>query len=77
MRTFSALDEHSVEGKGDYQLSFSAFGREHSLKIGGLGRQTTRNSDIRSYSISAPGAGDNVTLLDPRTDLRRALPSAR
>jgi outer membrane receptor protein involved in Fe transport len=65
VRTFSALSEHSLEGKGDYQFSFSAFGREHSLKLGGLGRQTTRNSDVRAYSISAPGAGDSVTLLDP------------
>jgi TonB-dependent receptor len=64
VRTFSALDEHSVEGKGDYHWGFNAFGREHSLKIGGLERQTTRTSDVRSYSISAPGAGDSVTLLD-------------
>jgi outer membrane receptor protein involved in Fe transport len=65
VRTFSALDEHSVEGKGDYQWSFNALGREHALKIGGLGRQTTRSSDVRAYSISAPGAGDSVTLLEP------------
>src|SRR5262249_2854427 len=52
------------EGKSDYQFSFNAFGRDHLLKIGGLGRRTTRNSDIRAYSISAPGAGDSVTTLD-------------
>lgn len=65
VRTFSALDEHSLEGKGDYQLSFNAFGRDLLLKLGGLQRRTTRTSDIRAYSISAPGAGDSVTLLDP------------
>jgi outer membrane receptor protein involved in Fe transport len=64
VRTFSALSEHSVESKGDYQWNFSGFGRDHSLKIGGLARQTTRNADTRAYSISAPGAGDSVTTLD-------------
>lgn len=66
VRTFSALDEHSLESKGDYHWTFSAFGREHALKLGGLARQTTRMSDVRAYSISAPGAGDSVTLLDPQ-----------
>jgi outer membrane receptor protein involved in Fe transport len=65
VRTFSALDEHSLESRGDYQWNLSAFGREHALKIGGLARQTTRTSDVRAYSISAPGAGDSVTLLEP------------
>ena len=65
VRTFSALDEKSTEGKGDYQLTFSALDREHSLKLGGLMRQTSRDADTRAYSISAPGAGDNVTRLTP------------
>ncbi len=64
VRTFSTLAERSLESKADYQWSFNAFGRDHSLKLGGLGRQTTRNADTRAYSISAPGAGDSVTLLD-------------
>jgi len=64
VRTFSALSERSVESKGDYQWNFNGFGRDHSLKIGGLARQTTRNADTRAYSISAPGAGDSVTTLD-------------
>ena len=65
VRTFSSLDEHSYEGKGDYQWAFHALGREHLIKIGGLGRRTTRNADVRAYSISAPGAADSVTLLEP------------
>src|SRR5262249_15810160 len=32
VRTFSALDEHSLEGKGDYQLALHLLGREHLLK---------------------------------------------
>jgi TonB-dependent receptor len=65
VRTFSSLDEHSFEGKGDYQWSFNALGREHTLRVGGLGRETTRNSSVRAYSISAPSAADSVTLLEP------------
>ena len=64
VRTFSSLSEHSVESKGDYQWNFSDLGRDHTLKIGGLARQTTRDADTRAYSISAPGAGDSVTTLD-------------
>lgn len=65
VRTFSALNEHSLETKADYQWALSALGREHTLKVGGLARQTMRTSDVRAYSISAPGAGDSVTLLEP------------
>ncbi|HEY9226662.1 MAG TPA: TonB-dependent receptor, partial [Gemmatimonadaceae bacterium] len=64
VRTFSKLDEHSTEGKADYQLGFNAFGRDHMLKVGALTRETKRDADNRAYSISAPGAGTNVTLLD-------------
>jgi outer membrane receptor protein involved in Fe transport len=64
VRTFSSLSEHSLESKGDYQWNFNGFGRDHTLKIGGLTRQTTRDADTRAYSISAPGAGDSVTTLD-------------
>jgi TonB-dependent receptor len=64
VRTFSSLNEKSTEGKADYHFTFSALDRDHSIKIGGLGRKTTRDADTRAYSISAPGAGDNVTSLD-------------
>src|SRR5262249_31739600 len=64
VRAVSGLDGHSLGGKADYQLTINAFGREHLLKIGGLERRTTRSSDVRAYSISAPGAGDSVTTLD-------------
>ncbi len=64
VRTFSTLDEHSNEGKLNYQLSFGAVGRDHALKLGVLGRETDRDADTRAYSISAPGANTNVTTLD-------------
>lgn len=65
VRTFSTLNESNNEGKLNYQLDWSAFGRQHSVKIGALGRQTTRTADTHAYSISAPGAGDSVVRLDP------------
>jgi hypothetical protein len=65
VRTFSTLHESSNEGKLNYQLSFRAFGREHDIKVGGLGRHTNRDADTHAYSISAPGATDAVVSLDP------------
>lgn len=65
VRTFASLDERSTEAKADYGLSLQAFGLDHSIKIGGLARQTTRDADTHAYSISAPGAGDNITSLEP------------
>lgn len=65
VRTFSALDESSKEAKADYHLNFSAGGRDHAIKLGGLARQTNRAADTRAYSISAPGANDDIVRLDP------------
>ena len=65
VRTFSGLDETSNQGKLDYQLDWSALARQHFIKVGGLGRQTTRTADTHAYSISAPGAGDSVVRLEP------------
>jgi TonB-dependent receptor len=56
VRTFSTLHEQSREANGNYQFSFSALSRDHLLKVGALGRRTTRAADTRAYSISAPGA---------------------
>jgi outer membrane receptor protein involved in Fe transport len=60
VRTFSTLHEDNREAKGNYQLGFSALGRDHLLKVGALGRRTTRTADTRAYSISAPGAPRSV-----------------
>ena len=65
VRTFSNLDEHSEEGKANYQLGFTKFGRDHSLKLGGLFRYTDRNADTRAFSISAINVGPDVTTLEP------------
>lgn len=67
VRTFSGLDEGSNEGKANYQRGFNAFGREHSLKIGGLVRNTDRDADTRAFSISAINVGQEVTALDPES----------
>jgi outer membrane receptor protein involved in Fe transport len=65
VRTFSSLGENSKEGRANYQLTFSGFGREHSVKVGGLTRTTMRNADTRAYAIEAPGASDSIRALSP------------
>jgi TonB-dependent receptor len=65
VRTFSALDERSDEGKANYQLGFRALGRDHVLKLGSLVRYTDRNADTRAFSISAINVGPEVTALEP------------
>ena len=54
VRTFSTLDEHSYEGRGDYQFELGSPERSRLLKLGVLGRTTSRAADTRAYQISAP-----------------------
>ena len=65
VRTFATLDETNIEGRANYQLGFSAFGREHSVKVGGMYRSTDRDADTRAYGIAAPVASDAVRELGP------------
>ena len=65
VRTFAELDETSAEGRANYQLSFGAFGRSHSLKLGGLYRATDRDADNRAYAIAGPGASNSIRELRP------------
>ena len=62
------------KGKGDYQWGFNAFGREHSLKIGGLGRQTTRNSRRARLLDQRAGCRRQRDAARSRADLRRPVP---
>jgi len=65
VRTFSTLDESSVEGRANYQLSFPWRSRQHSVKVGGLVRSTDRDADSRAFSISAAAAPLSVRELAP------------
>jgi outer membrane receptor protein involved in Fe transport len=65
VRTFSALTEDNKEGRLNYQLNFSALGRQHLLKAGGLYRETQRNADTRAFAITASGLEDNIRELPP------------
>jgi TonB-dependent receptor len=65
VRTFSELNEDALEYRGNYQLNFSALGRQHFVKVGGLHRSTDRDADTRAYSISAPAADDATRALRP------------
>ena len=77
VRTFARLDETTVEGRANYQLTFPTLGQEHSIKVGVLHRATDRDADNRAYSISAPGLPNAVRELRPELlfDGRYAQPS--
>lgn len=65
VRTFAALDETGAEARVSYQLMFGGFGRQHSLKVGGLYRTTARDAGTRAYAIAGPGASTNTRELRP------------
>jgi len=65
VRTFATLDETSNEGRANYQHDFSAFGRSHVVKVGGVYRSTQRDADTRAYAMAAPLAGNSVRELAP------------
>ena len=65
VRTFSALSEDNREGRLNYQLNFSALGRQHFLKLGGLYRETDRDADTRAFAINAPKASNEIRELPP------------
>ena len=53
VRTFGDLTEHSAAADVDYLLRFGGAGGDHSLKVGALGRYTTRDARNDVYSLSA------------------------
>ena len=52
VRTFSALKETSLEGRGNYQWRLSLRGRDHTIKVGALTRRTERDANTSAYAIS-------------------------
>jgi hypothetical protein len=54
VRTFGDLVENSYSGSVDYTIRFDRGERQHSLKVGLLGRYTRRDAENTSYSINAP-----------------------
>lgn len=65
VRTFSTLDEHSYEGRGDYEFELGSPERSRLLKLGVLGRTTSRAADTRAYQISAPRMTTEQRALPP------------
>ncbi|MBA2440411.1 MAG: TonB-dependent receptor [Thermoleophilaceae bacterium] len=53
VRTFGDLTETSYSASSDYSLRFGKPGREHLIKVGGLGRYTNRDAENNSYSVLA------------------------
>lgn len=64
MRTFSELDEKAAEGKASYRLELGRSGRA-KIKIGGLARGTTRESDVHAFAIGATQLADSIRALPP------------
>ena len=53
VRTFGDLTEYSVGADADYLVRLGGVGGDHSLKVGALGRYTTRDARNDVYSLSA------------------------
>jgi len=53
VRTFGDLTERSLAADADYLLRLGGAGGDHSLKVGALGRYTSRDARNDVYSLSA------------------------
>lgn len=65
VRTYSTLDEHSYEARGDYQFDLGSPELPRTFKIGALGRTTDRIADTRAYQISSPRIATSDRALPP------------
>ncbi len=54
VRTFSELDESSLEGALNLRRVFGGAARQHQLRVGALVRTTDRDAGNTAYSLSAP-----------------------
>ena len=54
VRTFSELDESSLEGAVNLRRVFGASTRQHQVRVGFLARSTDRDAANTAYSLSAP-----------------------
>jgi outer membrane receptor protein involved in Fe transport len=52
VRTFSTLDEKALEGRVNYQHSFSTGLKQHFVKLGAFYRDNDRDADTKAYAIS-------------------------
>ncbi|HEX2778921.1 MAG TPA: carboxypeptidase regulatory-like domain-containing protein [Gemmatimonadaceae bacterium] len=58
VRTFSALDERSYEGRVDYRVERGSPERPQLFKFGMLGRTTSRDADTRAFEIISTNISD-------------------
>jgi hypothetical protein len=65
VRTFAELDERSFEGALNHTFALGAGPTSPAVKIGGLVRATSRESDNRAYGISARGLTNEQRTLAP------------
>lgn len=65
VRSFSTLDEKSIEGKVSHRWDFGPLGKSWSLKVGALGRGAVRDANNQSFGLFAPVLSDTVRALPP------------
>ncbi|HEX8848654.1 MAG TPA: TonB-dependent receptor [Gemmatimonadaceae bacterium] len=65
VRTYGTLDERSYEGRADYRLEFGTPERPWMVKVGGLGRTTSRGADTRAYQIVSGSISNEDRALQP------------
>ena len=65
MRTFSTLDESSLEGSATVALRFGAVDRYTQLKVGGLYKHLNREADTRLYDFTNAGLADSQRAQQP------------
>jgi outer membrane receptor protein involved in Fe transport len=65
VRTFAALDERSTEGKLNYKLLVGPAATQTTIRVGGLYRDTRRDSDVRAFGVFANTLDDATRLLPP------------
>ena len=63
VRTFGELSERAYEGSFDYKLSLGD--TRSFLKLGGVARAASRDSDNRAYSITAPNLSQEQRAVSP------------
>jgi TonB-dependent receptor len=65
VRTFSRLDERSVEGRISHRWNLGRGDRQWFVKVGSLARGTKRDANTQAFGLFAPVLSDTVRELPP------------
>jgi len=65
VRTFSLLNEKSIEGRIAHRWNFGRGERQWFVKVGTLGRGTKRDANTQAFGLFSPVLSDTVRALPP------------